>query len=392
MDMTLVDYQMKVLQDPTKNILIHGGRGSGKTRLLCMWLYVEACTYPGAKLCMVCNDHVQLRDSTLSAMFEFLAAIKCTYVYKTQAKKLLLPNGSSITMLTFEKDKTSLKGSEWDACGIDEADGRNTTEEKFDYLIDGVRGKTGSRRIFTSCNPVPPGHFLAKRFFVTPMAEHKGYKVSTYDNAYNLPSDYVTRMEAKYPPGTQEHSRWMLGEMVALSGAIYRSFDENNIVEPSKIPELKHWAYGIDLGVHDPMVVLEGGLDNTGILYITGMYYKAGLDITQHIPIFKPMVRDGWPCFTDHSATQHSIMKSAGLNVVKATKDVHTGIQKVSARFISNTIKISTECKLLIEELYNYEWRESKQALEEKPDHRFSHSPDALRYLVMGIDTESLFN
>src|SRR5690606_15450477 len=133
----------------------------------------------------------------------------------------------------------------------DEADGKNTTEEKFDYLVDSTRGKIGDRRIRIACNPVPPAHFLAERFFVKRRSNHTGYKVSTYMNADNLPSDYIPNLEQKYPPGTDEHRRWMLGELVTLSGAIYKMFGPDHIVKPEEIPTLDAYCYGQDLGVHD---------------------------------------------------------------------------------------------------------------------------------------------
>lgn len=391
--MLLVDYQNTVLQDDTKNILLHGGRGSGKTRTLCIASYIEACKYIGAKLCMVCNDHVQLRDSTLEALFLFLKDINCSYFYKKQEKKIIFPNTSTITMLTFDKDKTSLKGAEWDAAFIDEADGKNTTEEKFDYLIDGVRGKTGSRRIFTSCNPVPPGHFLAKRFLVAPLHEHKGYKVSTYMNSDNLPDDYITRMESKYPKGTQEHARWMMGEMVSLQGSVYKAWGPDCILAPSEIPptqQLQAWAYGLDLGIRDPLVFLEGAVDNRGILYITREYYKEGLTITDHSPHMRSMYhQEGWPVFADHSARDHADLRNLGWSPINAYKNVQEGIDMVTHRINNKHVFVSTDCPRLIEAMYNYTWKEGGEI--EKPDHKWSHAPDALRYLIAGLDHTSMF-
>lgn len=399
-------YQYDSLQSQEQFILWHGGRGSGKSHTLVQDLYNCCCWFPGGSFPLLCNDHVQLRDSTLETLFRYLHQIRCPFNYQKVEKIITFPNRSTVHGLTFEKDKTSLKGAEWDGGFVDEADGRNTTEEKFDYLVDSCRGKTKSlaelqglpesqwpvyRRIRVACNPVPPGHFLAKRFFIDKRKNHTGYKVSTYDNEANLPPDYIENLEAKYPPGTDEHKRWMLGEMVTLQGAVYKSFDENNIVRPEDIPELNSYFYGQDLGVNDPHVLLEFGVDNTGCLYVTREYCKAGMDIVQHMPLMRPMYRTGWPIFSDHSATQHSIMKREGFNMVKAYKDVQDGIQMVSSRIIANTIKISTDCNRLIEDMYNYAWRDASNAAEERPDHKFSHCPDALRYGVCGVDKSSIF-
>ncbi len=386
----LLPYQNDTLQDGRQFLLWHGGRGSAKSTTLVMAMYLAAVKHPGSKLALVCNDHVQLRDSTHENLVRFLNAIQCPFRYRSAAKVLHLPNGSSVHELTFEKDVSSLKGPEWDGVYIDEADGHNTTEDKFDYLVDSCRGKKGDRLIRIACNPVPPGHFLAQRFFVKPRPNHRGIKVTTYQNASNLPKDYIANLEQKYPPGTLEHARWMLGELVTLSGAVYKSFSTELIIDPGKIPHMQAWAYGQDLGVNDPHVLLEGGLDHLGRLYVTREYYRAGMAIDEHLPYLQDMYQDGWPVFSDHSATQHSIMRRAGFNMVNANKDVHPGIQQVQHRLHTKSLFVSSACENLIRDLYNYVWRPTTVAGREVPDHKFSHAADALRYLVMGIDAEAL--
>lgn len=392
-DVELLDYQYMSLQDDSQFLLWHGGRGSAKTTTLVMDLYNTAVRFPGVPISLVANDHVQLRDSTHEALTRYLHAIGCPYRFLKQDRVLVFPNGSAVHELTFEKDKTSLKGAEWGATYVDEADGKNTTEDKFDYLVDSTRSAIGDRRIRVACNPVPPGHFLAERFFIKRRPRHVGYRVSTYMNAINLPLDYIQNMEAKYPPGTDEHRRWMLGELVSLRGAVYKMFGPNHIVRPQDLPiSFDAYAYGQDLGVHDPHVLLEGGLDNQGVVWVTREYYVAGKDIVEHIPHLRGMYHDGWPIFSDHSATQHSIMAREGFNMRKANKDVDAGIHKVAARLNAGTLKISSACTNLIRDLYNYVWKDSPQLIKEQPDHRFSHGADALRYLIAGIDTESIFN
>lgn len=391
-DVFLLDYQFESLQDDTQFLLWHGGRGSGKSQTLVMDLYNCAVRFPGGKFALVCNDHVQLRDSTHETLVQYLFEIGCPFKYQKVDKIITLPNGSTIHELTFEKDKTSLKGAEWDGVFVDEGDGKNTTEEKFDYLVDSCRGQVGDRRVRVACNPVPPGHFLGERFFIKPRPKHRGYKVSTYMNEINLPPDYVANLEIKYPPGTDEHRRWMLGELISLQGSIYKAFGPDFIVRPDQVPNsIQAWVYGQDLGLQDPHVLLEGGIGSDNILYVTREYYRAGLDIEQHMPNLRNIYRDGWPIFSDHSATQHSIMLRNGFNVMKAEKEVAAGIQMVQQRFHLKSIRISTDCVNLIRELYNYCWREATISGKEVPEHKFSHAPDALRYMIVGLDKDSLF-
>lgn len=389
MEVTLLPYQDVSLQDPHQFILWHGGRGSGKSRTLVMDLYNCCCLFPRGRFALCCNDYEQLRDATHETLTNYLYDIGCPYTYNKNDKTLTLPNGSTIHELTLNKDKTALKGPEWDGVFFDEADGKHTTEDKFDYLVDSCRGKIGDRRIRVSCNPVPPGHFLAKRFFIDPKKDHKGYRVSTYDNADNLPVDYIPRMEAKYPPGTDEHKRWMMGELVSLAGSIYPMFGPDFIIDPEEVPKSADAiAYGLDLGTIDPTVLLEGRLSQGGVLYVTDEYYLGGKDIVEHIPALRNLYKGHNVIFSDHSATAHSILLREGFNVVKAYKDVERGIQMVKSRFHLKAIKISTNCQNLINDMYNYCWRDLPNSAREEPEHKYSHGPDALRYLTAGIDFE----
>ena len=391
MEVNLVEYQWDFLTDETPIKLLHGGRGSGKTYLLAMSMYNKAALTAGMRICVVCNDHVQLRESTLAALEGYLNDIGCPYKYHKQNKIITFPNGSTIALLTFEKDKTALKGPEWDACFIDEADGKNTTEDKFDYLIDSVRGKLGDCSITICCNPVYPGHFLAKRFFEEKWDDHKGWMVSTYMNEANLKAGYIKRLETKYGHGSDEWKRMMMGQLINMKGAVYKMFGDEHIVKPSEVPDAKAILYGQDLGKHDPHVLLEGHIDSLGVLYIAREYYCPHKDIVEHLPDLKNMYQAGWPVFSDHSANIQSIMLNEGFNWVNAFKEKEHGIQMVASRFLAGTLKISTDCKNLIRELYRYLWRPPTPGGKEETYHEFSHAPDALRYMVAGLDKESLF-
>lgn len=391
-EIKLLDYQAEALRDESSDILLHGGRGSAKSHSLVMMLYNACVKYPGGNFALACNDYEQLRDSTRETWLKWLGMIGCPAHHHKVDKIFTMPNGSRVHELTLNKDKTSLKGPEWDGLFFDEADGRQTTEEKFDYLIDCCRGKIGDRRVRVACNPVSHGHFLAKRFFINPQPGHKGYMVSTYMNRANLPDDYIPRMEAKYPPGSDEHKRWMMGELVTLAGAVYKMWGQHLIVKPEDVPSNANmYVYGQDLGVNDPHVLLEGRMGTNGILYITQEYYKAGMDIVEHLPYLKSMYAQG-PVYSDHSATQHSIMLREGFQMVKAMKDVHPGIQMVANRMLLGGVRVSTNCPNLINELYLYCWKDLPNSPREEPEHKHSHSVDAARYMIAGLDGDTIID
>lgn len=384
----LIPYQAAYLQDKTQHVLLHGGLGSGKSRGLVMDLYNQCARYPGAKYVLTANDYQQLRDSTHVEVVRYLQKIDCPYRYHKTDKIFTFPNGSSIHEITLEKPPEALKGPEWDGVYFDECD--RTTEQHFDFLSDRARGKVGDRRIRAACNPVSPGHYLAVRFFVNPRAGHRGYEVSTYMNAVNLPADYIKRLENKYPVGTTAHARWMLGKIISIEGSVYPEFGPAHLIGAKDVPaDAQVFCYGLDHGIVDPFVVLEAKLHGP-MLYITREYYQPGLTIPQHAPNVQGMYVEGLPIIADHGAEKNQQMKDLGFNVVNAYKDVHEGITLTRQRFILDGIRIVADaCPNLVRELYNYAWKRGVNQVKEVPEHTFSHAPDALRYLIEWIDAGS---
>ena len=127
------------------------------------------------------------------------------------------------------------------------------------------------------------------------------------------------------------------------------------------------------------------------MLWVTQEYYKAGLDIVQHLPALHSMYSQG-PIHSDHSATQHSIMLREGFQMVKAMKDHGKGFEMVASRFLLDDIRISSDCVHLIEELYLYCWKDLPNSEREQPEHKYSHAPDALRYMIAGLDGDSIID
>jgi len=302
-----------------------------------------------------------------------------------------VPNGSRLKLQTLAvRNEQLLAGPEWSWIAVDEA--HLMKQEYWDVLKTRARRKVGSRKVRVYGLSVSPGHYLVDEF-VTNADEHHGcIQYTTYENAHNLPEGQITKYENQFPAGPLR-DRYMLGKITAVEGTAYTELVEHlddYLIDPKAIPSLDNYGYGQDLGLVDPHVLLEGGLGHDGILYIIREYYQAGMDIIQHLPFLKDMYREGWPVFSGHSATQHSLMKREGFNMFNAYKEVDEGIQLVRNRIHLKGLKISKACKNLIREICNYKIKALPSG-KEVPEHDFSHSPDALRYLIAGIDRDSIF-
>jgi PBSX family phage terminase large subunit len=378
----ILPWQNAALQNQSRYVCAHGGRGSAKSFWLMLDLYQTLCR--GGQYSLFCNDYKQLRDSTHKTFESVLDLIGVQRRWLRASRIWEFPNKATVTELTFDKDKSSLKGPEWDGIYIDEGDGKATTEDKYDYLIaSAARTKGKDFRVRIACNPVNHNHFIARRFALDPRPDHAFYKVATYDNTYLSP-EYIADCEVRWPPGTDDHKRMMLGDIVSFAGQVYANFGPQHIVD--ELPEFEAYVYGQDLGVADPHVFLEGGLTRDGTLYITSEYYRPG-HLDEHMPHIKSMYREGWPVVSDHSATVQRIFRQQGFQWVNANKkDKLATIHALKNRLHRNTVRVHRRCRNLINDLYSQVWRPPTPDGVEKPDHNHSHGGDALSYVCMYLD------
>jgi PBSX family phage terminase large subunit len=391
--LNVLPWQYEALHDPTPILLFHGGLGSGKSLELMLDLYQTVRRFPGCQLALSCNDYTQLQNSTHKTLIKALGLVGAVYgrdwTYHVNNKIVTFSNGATVTELTLAKDPQALMGPEWDGIYFDET--HRTGEEHWDYLTDRARGKGayGRKHIRAACNPVPKYHYLAQRFFVTPRPEHRAYRCTTYDNTVNLPPDYIPGLEAKYPPGSIMHRRMMLAETVSLEGTIYSTFADDPdkfLIDHSEVPaSANRFLYGLDHGYNDPLVLLEGRVDDDGMLYVTREYYQNLKTINEHVPSLRLNYVRG-PIHADHEPERNAALREFGFWVIDAEKQVDLGIETVTSLFLNNRIRIVVKnCPHLVYELCNYAWKQGGNIKHEEPEHKFSHSPDALRYMAMGL-------
>ena len=74
-----------------------------------------------------------------------------------------------------------------------------------------------------------------------------------------------------------------------------------------------------------------------------------------------------------------------GVEIESANNEVNAGIEKLNGRIKTGRFKIFKSCKNTIDEFETYHWIEGR----DKPEKENDHCMDALRYLVMGLDSQS---
>lgn len=206
---------------------------------------------------------------------------------------------------------------------------------------------------------------------------------STYrNNLANLPPEQIERIENLNPATnliTGDYNAWRvfgLGERGSSGLTIYthqRIYKDipNNV----KVHDV---FYGLDFGVNDPNAFIKVIKTDVGF-FCDQVIYKGSVisDFIKQLEEFD--ISKNAYIYADTSDLGAIIeLQRAGYNVVKAKKDVKTGISKVK----SVPIYLHENSLDLIKDFKNYKWKTKNEKPIDEPAHPFSHSPDAVRYAI----------
>ncbi len=160
------------------------------------------------------------------------------------------------------------------------------------------------------------------------------------------------------------------------------------------------WVGGMDFGIRSPTVVLWGGVDPAGVLWIVDERVVCGVTLGEHINAIKAAP---WPALAwigvDPAGGQRSgqtgvsdiqAMRREGLVVKHRRMGVSEGLELVRVRLRpaqgSARVLVHSRCEKLIESLETYRYpRDRPESLEPVKDGS-DHAVDALRYLIQNLD------
>lgn len=340
------------------------------------------------------------------------------------------PYGNTISFHGLEEENDVLKWHSSQICLLEFDELTTFSERQFWYMFSRNRSTCGVRPyIRCGCNPAPN---WVKTSILAPWVDEEwegeraqsgqilwfirlsgkiqwvpeGTKnalsvtyipASVYDNKRLIEKDpgYIPKLEAQDPV---QRARLLEGDWrVMYEGLVYpEAFDPQYevIVERESRPQ-KPNVGGMDYGVRNAFAAPWGYVDHEDVLWIVECYYRRGMTIPQHSPNLPLGVR--W--WVDPAGAEERMqLKQAGHDVVacghmparRATGETQNpksaGISVVRERMRTKRLKIvRPKCRELIRELGLYVYDATKPEQEE-PVKKDDHSPDALRYLVVGHD------
>lgn len=333
------------------------------------------------------------------------------------------PHGTTVAFrhLQHEKNKNDWQGSQIPLLGFDELS--HFRESVFWYMLSRNRSTCGIRPYIRCTTNPDPGwvkRLLAPwvdrefggpraasgelRWFVresgeikwvpegTPDAKSLTFvRASIYDNKVLLRTnpEYLANLKALPPV---ERARLLDGDWdVKREGLVYPGF-EACIVDSA--PDHRPDGGGMDFGINNPYVALWGFLDHDDVLWVTGCRYVRQTTIPTHAEA----IPYGVAYWCDPSGAEqirqlrdlgHEVRPCVHMPTRGAAGEVKkpllSGIDMVGERMRTGRLKIvRRDCLPLVRELGLYHYDPEKES--DEPVKEDDHSPDALRYWVVGLD------
>lgn len=265
----------------SRELLLSGPAGSGKTLVSLAKLAAFCDDYPGARCLIVRKTRESLTESALVTWERDILGPQSPVLTKNpnlrkvrQSYKWL--NDSEIVVAGIDKPGKVLS-AEYDCIYVNEA--TDLTLEDWEFLQGRLRANAGPwDQIFGDCNPTTPEHWLYKRC-QPPLSLCKLYQSKHYENPryYDPVARKWTPAGHRYIGGRLQRysgtrrARFLKGEWVAAEGLVYdgyRAEPDPKTGHPGHLraagwmpPPSWPRVWGIDWGESSPTVLSMWGVD-----------------------------------------------------------------------------------------------------------------------------------
>lgn len=228
-----------------------GGYGSGKTFVGCIDLLTFFCSHPGTVQGYFGPSYPSIRD-VFYPTFEEVAYLHGFSVdIKESNKEIHLYRGRNYygTVICRSMDRpASIIGFKIARALVDEIDTlpKNKAKTAWNKIIARLRLVIPGVENGIGVTTTPEGFlFVYDTFANEPTKSYSMVQASTYENAQNLPPDYISSLIETYPEALVD--AYVDGRFVNLTnGAVYRSFDRKRNGSTETIQEGEPLCVGMD--------------------------------------------------------------------------------------------------------------------------------------------------
>ncbi len=441
--------------------LMAGGFANGKTTALCIKAIMVARDYPGSNMLLARSTYPKLNDTLRK---EFIKWCPQAYIKRNLTSKenmVELINGSVINFRYVaqqgtknEASTSNLLSANFDFIGVDQIEDPEITHKDFLDLLGRLRGSaeyagadttmpsSGPRWFCITANPtrnwvyhrlVKPLDLYNRTGKITPdllIDKSTGevlidiFNGSTYENAENIPADYLATLESTYDGVMKE--RFVEGKWGGYDGLIYPEFDDlEHGLEASELEQIlwdtrasgfePQWYEAYDHGLSEPSCYMLAFTDKLGRIFIVDGFYKREQPYDVSADRIKA-IRERWGCpgtsifadpavFNRHTSGKGGVVgervadlfAEADIMMQRGNNDIGNGIVKVQQLLrlrqfqphpITNngsspSLFINRDLEWFGDEIGNYHWLKDKSGEHlDVPSDKDNHAMDTVRYLI----------
>lgn len=226
MNITLSNPQTKFFNSTAKHVGCIAGLGSGKTFCLVLKMLNDYFSHKGCHLLYMAPTYSLVADIAYPLFEEMLSEMKVPYSLNKTDGVLTVTGYGRIFFRTYTKPERIIGFSIFRAY-LDEGD--TIPEKQMDLIADKVIARIRQKiegklnQIFYISSPEGFGWFY-NNFEKNPMDNSELIRMTTYDNAANLPPDYISTMREKYPQSLID--AYLMGMFVNINAlGVWSDFD-----------------------------------------------------------------------------------------------------------------------------------------------------------------------
>ena len=358
-----------LLQSDKKIIIEQGGTRSGKTYNILLWIIFDYCHNNTNKIITICRKSYPALRATV--MRDFLDILIKSELYdealhnKTNSEYRI--DSNIIEFVSLDQPQ-KLRGRKRNLLFCNEIN--EISKEDWNQLIFRTDG-----RIIGDFNPSDTFSFIYDDIITRDDCDF--FKTTYKDNPFLEQSiqDEIERLK------DTDEEYWMiygLGERAMAKSIVFRHTEFNQVPEDAKL-----LGFGMDYGYNDPTCLVSLHQKDFD-LYITELFYRSlmtGADIHNKL---KELQLEGKPIYADTNEPRMTeFLRSSGHRVIPAIK----GKDSVNASIdLLKRYKLYVKGDNAIREFRNYKWKKDRQGrITNVPEHDFSHSIDASRYIAFAM-------
>lgn len=395
-----------------------GGWASGKTLAGIAAVYKRCKENPRSLWLIGRRTYPDLRDSTLR---DFLDLFGSSGTFEKSTYTFTLPNGSQVIFRHLDNIR-SLTNINLSGFLIDQAE--EVPEDVFLFLRGRLRRPgPGIRQGFLICNM--EGHNWIWRLWKqekTKLAGTHLVESTTYENADNLPADFLKQLET-LPELVRK--RYVMASWDVFEGQVFDEFDESiHVIDPFLVPREWFRFEGIDHGYTNPTSVHWYGADFDEKIFSYDEHYESKQLVDYHAKVI--LARRAKSLFggekqqiqstyidpstraenTEFKGQLTSVMKlyhRFGVSAIPAANDAAAGINLIKQFLAIDPKRIHPRtgkpgsprlfffrnCTTQIDEVRNLSWKKLRPAevghknRPEEPVKANDHSVDDLKYVLL---------